>query len=283
MKPLGFGQLTGIDLENERRGVLPSQEWKRSTYKKPEQQKWYAGETISVGIGQGYNSFTPLQLAHAVSNLSNNGVVMKPHLVKMVESGTTKVRKLTVQKESYRIPLKQDNIDFIKQAMIGVTKEGTSARSFANAPYVSGGKTGTAQAAALSRSVKYDASKISERLRDHSLYIAFAPADKPRIALAVIVENAGFGAAAAAPIARMAMDYYLTGKRPDEPAKPVVKVSDNPAQPDATKPDATKPDAIKLDATKPEIVKSSAKTDAIKAEATKPSAKPADPSRGAPQ
>jgi penicillin-binding protein 2 len=113
MKPLGFGQLTGIDLENERRGVLPSQEWKRNTYKKPEQQKWYAGETISVGIGQGYNSFTPLQLAHAVSNLTNNGIVMKPHLVKMVESGTTKARKLTVPKESYRIPLKQDNIDFL--------------------------------------------------------------------------------------------------------------------------------------------------------------------------
>ncbi len=224
MKPFGFGQLTGIDLENERRGVLPSVEWKRNTYKRPEQQKWYAGETISVGIGQGYNSFTPLQLAHAVANLSNNGVVMKPHLVKMVENGTNKSRKLTVPKESYRIPLKQDNIDFVKQAMIGVTKEGTSARSFANAPYVSGGKTGTAQAAAMSKSVKYDASKIAERLRDHSLYIAFAPADKPKIALAVIVENAGFGAAAAAPIARLAIDYYLLGKRPEEPAKPVKPV-----------------------------------------------------------
>jgi penicillin-binding protein 2 len=225
MKPFGFGQLTGVDLENERRGVLPSQEWKRKNYKRPELQKWYAGETISVGIGQGYNSFTPIQLAHAVANLSNNGVVMKPHLVKMIENGTTKARKLTVPKESYRIPLKQENIDVIKQAMIGVTKEGTSARSFANAPYSSGGKTGTAQAAAMSKSVKYDASKIAERLRDHSLYIAFAPADKPKIALAIIVENAGFGAAAAAPIARLAIDYYLTGKRPDEPppAKPKVK------------------------------------------------------------
>ena len=225
MKPFGFGQLTGVDLENERRGVLPSQEWKRKNYKRPELQKWYAGETISVGIGQGYNSFTPIQLAHAVANLSNNGVVMKPHLVKMIENGTTKARKLTVPKESYRIPLKQENIDAIKQAMIGVTKEGTSARSFANAPYSSGGKTGTAQAAAMSKSVKYDASKIAERLRDHSLYIAFAPADKPKIALAIIVENAGFGAAAAAPIARLAIDYYLTGKRPNEPppAKPKVK------------------------------------------------------------
>ena len=225
MKPFGFGQLTGVDLENERRGVLPSAEWKRQTYKRPEQQKWYAGETISVGIGQGYNSFTPLQLAHAVANLSNNGVVMKPHLVKMVENGTNKTRKLTVPKESYRIPLKQEHVDFVRQAMVGVTKEGTSARSFANAPYVSGGKTGTAQAAAMSKSVKYDASKIAERLRDHSLYIAFAPADKPKIALAVIVENSGFGAAAAAPIARLAIDYYLLGKRPESPLKSSKPVS----------------------------------------------------------
>jgi len=107
-KPVGFGQSTCIDVESDHRGVLPSQEWKRTAYKRPELQKWYAGETISVGIGQGYNSFTPLQLAHAVANLSNNGVVMKPHLVKMIENGTTKARKLTVPKESYRIPLKQE-------------------------------------------------------------------------------------------------------------------------------------------------------------------------------
>jgi penicillin-binding protein 2 len=142
-----------------------------------------------------------------------------------------------VPKESYRIALKPENIEVIKQAMIGVTKEGTSARSFANAPYSSGGKTGTAQAAAMSKSVKYDASKIAERLRDHSLYIAFAPADKPKIALAVIVENAGFGAAAAAPIARMAMDYYLTGKRPDEPPpKPKAKDATPVAETQAPKP-----------------------------------------------
>ena len=235
MKPFGFGQLTGIDLDNERRGVLPSTEWKRNAYKRPDQQKWYAGETISVGIGQGYNTFTPLQLAHAIANLSNNGVVMKPHLVKTVEDGGTKVRKLTVPRESFRIPLKQENIDFIKAAMIGVTKEGTSARSFVNAGYESGGKTGTAQAASMSKSVKYDASKINERLRDHSLYIAFAPADKPRIALAVIVENAGFGAAAAAPIARLAIDYYLLGKRPIEPVAPATpSASASAATPPAT-------------------------------------------------
>lgn len=215
MKPFGFGQLTGVDLDNERTGVLPSTAWKRAAYKRPEQKKWYAGETISIGIGQGYNSFTPLQMAHAVSNLANNGVVMKPHLVKTIEDAMTKERMLTVPKESYRIPLKQENIDIVKNAMAGVVREGTSSRAFANAGYISAGKTGTAQAIGIGRNEKYDAKKMAERHRDHSLYTAFAPADNPRIALAVIVENGGFGAAAAAPIARLALDYYLLGKRPE--------------------------------------------------------------------
>jgi penicillin-binding protein 2 len=214
MQPFGFGRLTGIDLENERTGVLPSTSWKRATYKRPEQQKWYAGETVSLGIGQGYNAFTPLQLAHAVATLSNNGVVMKPHLVKTIEDGVTKEQTQTVSKESARITLKQENIDFVKKAMMGVVKEGTSARAFLNAGYVSAGKTGTAQAIGIGKNEKYDAKKMAERHRDHSLYVTFAPADNPRIALAVIVENAGFGAEAAAPIARMALDYYLLGKRP---------------------------------------------------------------------
>jgi penicillin-binding protein 2 len=219
MKPFGFGQLTGIDLEHEKRGILPSTAWKRAAYKTREQQKWYAGETISVGIGQGYNSFTPLQLAHATANLANNGVVMKPHLVKKIEHSVTKQQTLTVPTESYRINLKQENIDIIKKAMIGVTKEGTSARVFANAGYVSAGKTGTAQAIAMKKNEKYDARKIAERHRDHSLYMAFAPADNPRIAIGIIVENGGFGSAAAAPIVRKAMDYYLLGLRPGDDPK----------------------------------------------------------------
>jgi penicillin-binding protein 2 len=216
MKPFGFGQLTGIDLENERRGLLPSTAWKRAAYKKPEQQKWYAGETISLGIGQGYNSFTPLQLAHATAILANNGVVMKPHLVKILEDGATRARTQTVPKESYRINLKQENIDVIKRAMVGVAREGTSARTFANSGYVSAGKTGTAQVIAIKKNEKYDAKRIDERHRDHSLYTAFAPAENPRIAIAIIVENGGFGAAAAAPIVRQALDFYLLGKRPED-------------------------------------------------------------------
>ncbi|KIF83019.1 penicillin-binding protein 2 [Noviherbaspirillum autotrophicum] len=225
MKPFGFGQITGIDLEHERRGLLPSTTWKRNAYKKPEQRKWYAGETISLGIGQGYNSFTPLQLAHAVANLANNGVVMKPHLVKIVENGVTKERTVTVPKESYRINLKQENIDIIKRAMVGVTKEGTSSRVFANAGYESAGKTGTAQVVGIKKNEKYDAKKVAERMRDHSLYTAFAPADNPKIAIALIVENGGFGAEAAAPIVRKALDYYLLGKRPVDKEKAAAEAA----------------------------------------------------------
>ncbi len=224
MKPFGFGQLTGIDLEHERTGLLPSTTWKRNAYRKPEQKKWYAGETISLGIGQGYNSFTPLQMAHAMANLANNGVVMKPHLVKIIENGVTKERTPTVPKESYRINLKQENIDVIKAAMAGVPREGTSVRAFTGAGYVSAGKTGTAQVVGLKKGEKYDAKKVTERQRDHSLYIAFAPADNPRIAIAIVVENGGFGSEAAAPIVRSALDYYLLGKKPiDKDKTPVEK------------------------------------------------------------
>jgi len=219
MSPFGFGQLTGIDLENERSGLLPSTAWKRTAYRRPEQQKWYAGETISLGIGQGYNAFTPLQMAHALATLVNNGVVMKPHLVKILEDGITHQRTVTVPKESYRIPLKQENIDFVKHAMIGVNKEGTGALVFANAGYESGGKTGTAQVIGIKKNEKYDAKRQAEIHRDHSLFTAFAPADKPTIALAVVVENGGWGAAAAGPLARKALDYYLLKKRPGDGAK----------------------------------------------------------------
>jgi len=219
MGQFGFGHPTGIDLEHERTGVLPSKEWKAKRFVKNRAAgRWVGGDTISISIGQGFNNYTMIQLAHAVSTLANNGVVMKPHLVKMIEDGATKQRTLTVPKETRRIPLKQENIDFIKHTMVGVTQEsyGTGHRVFANAGYISAGKTGTAQVIGL-RGQKYNANAIDERHRDNALYVAFAPADKPKIALALIVENAGFGAAAAAPIARKALDYYLLGKRPPPP------------------------------------------------------------------
>ncbi|MBC3862735.1 penicillin-binding protein 2 [Undibacterium jejuense] len=240
MKPFGFGQKTGIDLEHEKTGLLPSTEWKRTAYKKAAQQKWYAGETISLGIGQGYNNFTPLQMAHAMATLANNGIVMKPHLVKMTEDPKTRQKTLTVPKESYRIPLKQENIDFIKHAMVGVTTVagGTGYMKFHDAEYISGGKTGTAQVVGIKKGEKYNAKTTAERQRDNALYIAFAPADKPRIALAMVVENVGFGSEFAAPIARKALDYYLLGKRPSDKDKPPVAKTDvtsaSPAQVDTT-------------------------------------------------
>ena len=215
MKPLGFGQITGIDLQGESKGVLPSTEWKKNTFKKPEQQKWYEGETISLGIGQGYNAFTILQLAHAMANLANNGIVMKPHLVKAIEDPFTRHRTLTTPKESYRIDLAPENIEIIKKAMVEVNNSGTSAAAFKGTGYQVGGKTGTAQVFSLN-SKEYKHGSTAEFLRDHALYIAFAPADKPSIVIAMVVENAGFGAQYAAPIARKALDFYLEGKWPKE-------------------------------------------------------------------
>jgi penicillin-binding protein 2 len=217
MGSLGLGQRTGIDIDGESEGVLPSQEWKRKRFKKPEQQKWYAGETISIGIGQGYNAYTPIQLAQATAILANNGVVFRPHLVKFITDTKTGNRTLIESKPTRRLDLKAEHIEVIKNAMVGVNKEGTGARAFAGAPYVSAGKTGTAQVYSL-KGAEYKAGTVKKELRDHALFIAFAPADEPRIALAVLVENGGFGAQAAAPIARQVLDYYLLGKRPKAPA-----------------------------------------------------------------
>jgi penicillin-binding protein 2 len=215
MKPWGFGQITGIDVEGEQTGILPSSAWKEKRFK----QKWYPGETISVGIGQGYNAFTLLQLAHATANLANDGVVMKPHLVKAIENPHTGERRLTVPTESYRIPVKPEHLKRVRDAMIDVNVSGTGRIAFQGAPYKVGGKTGTAQVVGIKQGEKYNESRVAERHRDHSLFIAFAPADAPRIAMAVLVENGGFGARAAAPIARQVLDYYLLGKVPAAPAQ----------------------------------------------------------------
>ncbi|MDP2639915.1 MAG: penicillin-binding protein 2 [Betaproteobacteria bacterium] len=214
----GFGEKTGIDVEGEASGVLPSQEWKRKRFKKPEQQKWYAGETISVGIGQGYNAYTPLQMAQAMAALANNGVMYRPHLVNYIENIRSGERTMVEPKLGRAITLKPENLEFIKRALAGVNTDGTGARAFAKAEYTSAGKTGTAQVIAIKQNEKYDEKRVTERHRDHALFIAFAPLESPKIALAVVVENAGFGARAAAPVARQVLDYYLLGKRVNQPA-----------------------------------------------------------------
>ena len=216
MAPLGFGQITGIDLGGEVRGVLPSQAWKRNAYKRPEHRRWYAGETISLGIGQGYNTFTMLQLAHATATVANGGVAYRPHLGMFTTDVMTRERHPAVLEEPQNLGFKKANVDVIKRAMVGVTQGGTGTRVFAGARYVSGGKTGTAQAVTIGQKDKYNSKKLEEHQRDHALYIAFAPADEPRIAVAVIVENAGWGAGVAAPIARRVFDYWLNGEYPSE-------------------------------------------------------------------
>ena len=216
MKPFGFGQITGIDILGESRGILPSTEWKRTSYKKAEQQRWYSGETISLGIGQGYNSFTMLQLAHATATIANNGLKMRPHIVREVLDVETKMPTPVAKEPIGQLQLSPENLDIIKRAMIGVNIEGTSATSFAGAQYVSAGKTGTAQVFTVKQNEKYNAATVDERMRDHALYIAFAPADEPRVALAMVVENAGFGAQNAAPIARRVFDFVIMGQYPSE-------------------------------------------------------------------
>ncbi len=232
LRPFGFGRITGIDLDGERIGVLPSTEWKRKAFRKPEQQRWFPGDSISVGIGQGYNAYTPLQLAHAMATLANDGVVMKPHLVREIENARTGQRTPTVPNEGVRIKLQQKNVDFIKNAMAGVNISGTGAAAFRGAPYTSGGKTGTAQLFQIKQNEKYRDAHVQERLKDHAWFIAFAPLDHPKIALVVLVENGGFGAAAAAPIARRAIDYYLLGQMPVDPKKPVEESGDPSEEPD---------------------------------------------------
>ncbi|MCK9985855.1 MAG: penicillin-binding protein 2 [Azoarcus sp.] len=248
MRPLGFGSRTGIDVPGEAEGVLPTPEWKKKRFRKKEHQKWFGGETISVGIGQGYNAYTPLQMANALAALVNDGKMFRPHVVRHVVNPATGERRVVEPEPIRTIPLKPEHVAAVRQAMVDVNRAGTGARAFAGAPYSAGGKTGTAQVFSL-RGQRYVEGRVSERLRDHSWFIAYAPADKPTIALAVLVENGGFGAQSAAPIARQVIDFHLLGKRREQPAGEDIDAGDegdehaghkhaevhaaDPAQPDA--------------------------------------------------
>lgn len=211
-KQFGFGQITGIDLDGEHRGVLPSRDWKRHQYTTRAKQHWYTGETVSVAVGQGYNAFTLLQLAQATAVLANDGTYMKPHIVSLVENPQTGDVTRTVTKPSYTIALKPENLKVVQDAMADVTRIGTARGAFKGTTYQAAGKTGTAQLYSLNGG-KYHAGSVDERLRDHALFIAYAPVEDPRIAIALIVENGGWGATAAAPIARKLFDYWLSPER----------------------------------------------------------------------
>ena len=221
MSSMGFGRATGIDIDGELGGVLPSREWKRQRFAAPqyrdEHRKWYLGDSISAGIGQGYTAFTPVQLAHAIATIANNGVAFRPHLVQRIEDAATRAVRLIEREPAYALGVNPEHLAFVRNALVQVNREGTGATAFRGAQYTNGGKTGTAQVYSL-KGEEYKASKIDERLRDHAWFIAYAPADKPVIALAVLVENGGFGAQAAAPIARQVFDYHLLGVKAGGPA-----------------------------------------------------------------
>ena len=224
MKPLGFGQITGIDLGGEVRGVLPSTEWKRNTYKRPEQRRWYAGETISLGIGQGYNNFTMLQLAQATATVANGGMKRRPHLALATRDAVTGQVVPVEQPPAENLGYKPAHIAVIRDGLVSVVTSGTARGVFAGAVYQAAGKTGTAQAVTQAQNTKYNARALEEHQRDHSLFMAYAPANDPRIAVAVIVENAGWGAGAAAPIARRVFDYWLADQYPSEEDLAAVRV-----------------------------------------------------------
>lgn len=210
LSQFGFGKKTGVDMEGEVSGLLPSSEWKMKRHN----QIWYPGDTVSAGIGQGYNLTTPLQLAAATATLANDGVAYKPHFVKQIQRSSGNA-PLPVPVPTLDMHIDPSHIDLVKRAMEAVTKPGgTAAGASAGAPYRMAGKTGTAQVIGMKQGEKYDEKKVSEYNRDHAWFIAFAPADKPTIALAVLAENGGHGGSTAAPIARKVLDYYLLGKLP---------------------------------------------------------------------
>ncbi len=215
MTPFGFGAKTNIDIDGEMPGLMPSQAWKQNRLK----QKWFAGDTISISIGQGYWLSTPLQLATAVSILANGGTQVTPHLLREVIDATTGEKRGYQAPPRASVAMDPANLALVREGMNDVMRAGgTAYLSAQGAPYQIAGKTGTVQLVQIKQGEKYSAKKTNERLRDHALFVAFAPADKPTIALALLVENFGGGSSTAAPIAREVFDAFLLGKAPD-PAK----------------------------------------------------------------
>ncbi|HYC35855.1 MAG TPA: penicillin-binding protein 2 [Usitatibacter sp.] len=206
----GLGSKTGIDIEGELGGLAPSQQWKWNRFK----QKWFTGDTVSVGIGQGYMLATPLQLAAMTATLANGGTPVFPRLLKAVRDARTQELRPVEHKLGEPVSVKPEHLAIVKAAMVGVTQPGgTAVKAGLNAGYTIAAKTGTAQVVGMKQGERYDASKLREEHRDHALFVAFAPADDPRLAIALLVENGGSGSGTAAPIAREVFDFHLLGKR----------------------------------------------------------------------
>jgi penicillin-binding protein 2 len=208
LKRFGFGSKTGIDLPHERSGIMPSAEWKKKRF----DQNWYPGDTVNIGIGQGYWTVTPLQLAHAVATVSMRGKRMRPHVLRGVRISRNLPEKLVSTQQLDSVAVTNPVYwDYILKAMVHVVHGpgGTAGRSGRGAKYRFGGKTGTAQVFSVGQNKSYNAARLKKKLHDHSLFIAFAPANNPTIAIATIVENAGGGSKVAAPLTRQLLDAYF--------------------------------------------------------------------------
>ncbi len=213
LEPFGYGQATGIDIGGEKAGLLPTPDWKRRSFKRPEDQIWFPGETVNLGIGQGYLLVTPLQLAHITGMLAERGRSFRPRVVKGVRDAAGHTTWIAAIEGAPVRGVSEADWTVVLDAMVGTTHCarycGTGAIAFRGAGYEAAGKTGTAQVYTVAQNAKYNAKTVPERLRDHAWFVAFAPVEAPRIAVAVLVENAGFGASNAAPVARKLMDAYL--------------------------------------------------------------------------
>ena len=247
LEPFGYGQPTGIDIGGEKAGLLPTPEWKRKSFKRPEDRVWFPGETVNMGIGQGYLLVTPLQLAHITGILAERGRSFRPRVVRGMRDAAGHTTWLDPVEGDPVRGVSSADWKVVIDAMVGTTHCnrycGTAWVAFKGAAYEAAGKTGTAQVYTVAQNARYNAKTVSERLRDHAWFIAFAPADAPRIAVAVLVENAGFGASNAAPVARKVMDAYLLdaeGKlKPAPAAPPIAPAAPAPAAPPAPAPAVT--------------------------------------------
>lgn len=230
LKQFGFGAPVGLDISGEASGVVPSREWKQKAYRRREDQVWFPGETVITGIGQGYTTVTPVQLAHAGATLAARGQRFVPRLVIGTENPLTREVVHVDPKSLPSVPdYEPEHWQIVVDAMVGVTSEprGSARGPMQGAKYTVAGKTGTAQVIGIAQDARYREEEIDERHRDHGLFLAFAPADAPRIALGVVVENGGGGARAAAPVARKILDAFFAA---EDYVAAVVDVDDDVAR-----------------------------------------------------
>ena len=214
LKKFGLGSRTGIDIAGEKPGLVPSREWKRQAFSNRADQVWFPGETVITGIGQGYMLVTPLQLAHATATIANRGIRFRPTLLRGFADSVTDTAEFLEPELLDPVGVMNDEqwervISAMNAVMQG--RRGTARATGADAPFTMAGKTGTAQVFSVAQNEKYDAEEIAERMRDHALFIAFAPLENPQIAVAVIVENGEHGSSTAAPIGRQVIETYLEG------------------------------------------------------------------------